>query len=194
MVWRKHYRTMLAEMDLEDSNLAYERIHRAIHDGLLALPFSNLVLAGFNEISPRLSSLLDALQEQGIEVLSLEPGAQAESHAQRVIAPDPDAEWRMAAQWAAGKLQEHPDGGFAIVAARLEADVVLAHRSLRASLGTDAQGRQVPYNIAVARPLSEWPLVRAALAWLRILALFAQRKYCAPADLGQALLAGGCAG
>src|SRR5690606_23362280 len=103
MVWRRDYRTMLAEMDLEDSNLAYERIHSAIHGGLLALPFSNLVLAGFNEISPRLSSLLDALQEQGIEVLSLEPGAQAESHAQRVIAPDPDAEWRMAAQWAAGK-------------------------------------------------------------------------------------------
>ncbi|WP_353146298.1 PD-(D/E)XK nuclease family protein [Pollutimonas bauzanensis] len=194
MVWRRDYRMMLAEMDLEDSNLAYERIHSAIRDGLLVLPFANLVLAGFNEISPRLSSLLDALQEQGIEVLSLEAGARAESHARRVIAPDPDAEWRMAAQWAAGKLQQHPEGRFAIVAARLEADVVLAHRSLRAALGTDAQGRQVPYNIAVARPLSEWPLVRAALAWLRILALFAQRKYCAPADLGQALLAGGCAG
>lgn len=194
LVWREHYRLMLDEMDLEDGNLAYERIHDAICGGLLTLPFSTLVLAGFNEVSPRLSSLLNALREQGIEVLSLENAVQPAEHVRRIVAPDQDGEWRMAAQWAAGKLQEHPAGRYAIVAARLEADVALAHRSLRAALGTDPQGKQVPYNVAVARPLSEWPLVRAALAWLKIMAQFAQRKSCAPTDLGQALLAGGCAG
>ncbi|HWL27429.1 MAG TPA: PD-(D/E)XK nuclease family protein, partial [Burkholderiaceae bacterium] len=99
-----------------------------------------------------------------------------------------------AAEWAADQLKQHPEGRYAIVAARLENDVVLAHRSLRAALGTDTQGRAVPYNIAVARPLGEWPLVRAALQWLKVFASFAQRHGCEPADLGQALLSGACAG
>ncbi|MGP1613587.1 MAG: PD-(D/E)XK nuclease family protein, partial [Pollutimonas bauzanensis] len=193
-VWRAHYRAMLADMDLEDGNLAYERIHGAMHGGLLSLPFTTLVLAGFNEVSPRFSSVLAAMQAQGIEVLALDSRQQKAGDLRRVAAPDPDHEWRMAARWAADNLRRHPAGRYAIVAARLEADVVLAHRSLRAALGADAEGRPVPYNIAVARPLAEWPLVRAALAWLRIVAQFAQKKYCAPADLGQALLAGGCAG
>src|SRR5690606_37522892 len=50
------------------------------------------------------------------------------------------------------------------------------------------------FNVAVGRPLTEWPAVRAALAWLRALADMA---YAGEADapvLGAALLAGHCAG
>lgn len=192
--WRDRYRELLAEMDLEDGNLAYERIHAAMREDMLRVPFSTLVLAGFNELSPRFFSLLEAMQAQGVQVLSLDTTAPAAGEVRRFVAPDPDSEWRMAARWAADKLNQNPEGRYAIVAARLEADVVLAHRSLRTALATDPQGRPYPYNIAVARPLSEWPLVRAALAWLRVVAQFAQKNYCEPADLGQALLAGACAG
>ena len=181
-------------MDLEDGNLAYERIHAAVRGNLLHVPFPTVVLAGFNEFSPRFFSLLEAMQAQGAQVLSLDTTAPAAGEVRRFVAPDPDSEWRMAARWAAGKLNQNPQGRYAIVAARLEADVVLAHRSLRNALGMDAQGRPHPYNVAVARPLAEWPLARAALAWLRIMARFAQKNYCEPADLGQALLAGACAG
>ncbi len=193
-VWREHYRKLLLELDLEDSNLAYERIHAAISNGLLQMPFSTLVLAGFNELSPRFSSLLAALQEQGVELLALEQGENSAERVSRVVAADPDKEWTLAAQWAVEQLKRDPHGRYAIVAARLEADVVLAHRNLRAALISDADGEPLPYNIAVARPLSEWPLVRAALAWLRAMVELAQKKHCEPADLGQALLAGGCAG
>ncbi|RTZ44692.1 hypothetical protein EKL30_09035 [Candidimonas sp. SYP-B2681] len=193
-VWRARYRKLLLELDIEDGNVAYQRIHDAISNGLLEMPFSTLVLAGFNEVSPRFSSLLTALQRQGIELLALEQGENPAERVRRVVAADPDKEWTLAAQWAAGQLKEDPTGRYAIVAARLEADVVLAHRSLRAALGADANGEPLPYNIAVARPLSEWPLVRAALAWLRVMAQLAQKKHCEPIELGQALLAGGCAG
>lgn len=192
--WRDRYRQTLATMDLEDGNLAYEKIHAAIRRGWLRMPFATLVLAGFNELSPRLSSLLDAMREQDIEVLVLDTTAPAAGMVRRLVAPDPDSEWRMAARWASDKLSQDPGGRYAIVAARLEADVVLAHRSLRNALGRDVHGRPHAYNVAVARPLSEWPLVRAALAWLRIVAQFVQKKYCEPRDLGQALLAGACAG
>src|SRR3546814_19057162 len=59
--------------------------------------------------------------------------SQAAGATQRVQAPDPDGEWRLAAQWAAGQLAQNPKGRYAIVAARLEADVVLAHQLGRAS-------------------------------------------------------------
>src|SRR3546814_19323835 len=79
--------------------------------------------------------------------------SQAAGATQRVQAPDPDGEWRLAAQWAAGQLAQNPKGRYAIVAARLEADVVLAHRYLRECLGQDEGGRPTAYNVAVARPL-----------------------------------------
>src|SRR5690606_3343578 len=113
------------------------------------------------------------------------------------IATDPDAEWRLAAQWAAAQLVQNPQGRFAIVSPRLEADVALAHRCLRAELSIDAtgavaSGRPLPFNIAVAPAIADWPLARAAIAWLRVLAEFSQGHHCAPSDLGGALLAGGC--
>lgn len=194
MEWRVRYRSLLSEMDMDDSNMAYETICRSIGHGLLELPFQHIVLAGFNDVSPRFSSLIAAMQAHGVQVHVLDVAGRTATDVQRVAAPDLDGEWRMAARWAADRLQADPDGKYAIVAARLEADVALAHRTLRAALGTDGAGRHVPYNVAVARPLAEWPLARAALAWLRVIAQFDRGGPCAPSDLGPALLAGGCAG
>ncbi len=189
LLWREQYHDHLAAMDLEDGNQAYERICESVCDGTLALPFETLVLAGFNELSPRMGEMLAALTEQGVQVLALEQAAQPAGEVLRLEADDPDAEWRLAAQWAARQLQANPQGSYAIVASRLEADVALAHRSLRAALGDDT-----PYNIAVARPLAAWPLMHAALAWLGVMAGLSRGGSWAPADLGAALLAGGCAG
>ena len=192
--WRERYRAAQRERDLEDSNLTYERIRHALAQGQLALPFSTLVLAGFHELSPRFSAVVRSMEEQGIKILRLAHAQQPAAEIRRVAVPDPDAEWRQAAQWAACQLKLNPAGRYAIVAARLEADLVLAHRTLHMELGLDENRRPVPYNVALARPLAQWPLVRAALAWLHVLSEFSRRRYCAPADLGQALLAGGCLG
>src|SRR5690606_32950179 len=117
-MWRERYRQTLAEMDLEDGNAAYERIHAAIGQGCLHMPFTTVVLAGFNELSPRLSGLLDAMRKQNIEVLALDTTAAPADTVLRFAAADPDNEWRMAARWASDKLSQDPDGHYAIVAAR----------------------------------------------------------------------------
>ncbi len=191
-VWRANYRAALDKMDMEDGNTAYERICQALAGGVLDVDFDTLVLAGFNELSPRLSGMLSAMRDRGVRLRTLARPAQEPASLQRVQAPDPDGEWKLAAQWAADQLERNPTGRYAIVAARLEADVALAHRYLRGALGRGTPGRPMAYNIAVARPLAEWPLARAALLWLRVMAGFAQKKFCAPADAGAALLAGGC--
>src|SRR5690606_25844228 len=51
-----------------------------------------------------------------------------------------------------------------------------------------------PYNMAVARPLAEWAAVRAALAWLTVLAELVTYKRCEPRIAGAALLSGHCQG
>jgi probable DNA repair protein len=190
-------------MGLDDGNQAYERICESVCAGALSLPFQTLVLAGFNEVSPRLGEMLEAMRSRGIAVFALERASRPAGDVRRLQVPDPDSEWTQAAAWAARQLAGNPSGRYAIIAARLEADVVLAHRCLRAALsgvtgqavaGAPGTARAFAYNIAVARPMAEWPLARAALAWLHVLAGLTRGRPWAPEDLGAALLAGGCAG
>ncbi|CAM5436591.1 PD-(D/E)XK nuclease family protein [Eoetvoesiella caeni] len=191
-VWRQAYRQSLQSMDAEDSVLGFERVHEAIAQGVLPFHFQHLVLAGFNELAPRLSGLVQALLGQGVSVHALRADEQPAAALQRIQASDPDTEWRLAAHWAQTQLRANPGGRYAIVAASLESDVVLAHRVLREALRGTEHEPALPYNVAVARPLADWPLVRAALAWLRLLHTLLRRKQCEPKLAGEALLAGGC--
>lgn len=222
--WRKRYRELLERLDAEDENLSCERVVQAVLDGGMALPARTLVLAGFNEFPPRLALLLRALREQGMVVLQLQERRPAAADVERVLADEPDAEWRLAARWAAGCMTRDPQGRYAIVSPRLQDDVVLARRVLHAELaaandpdaaaattvmtataipdattGADAAtavGAVSPLacNIAVGRPLRDWPVARAALAWLGVLGDCARGADCSPQQLGLALLAGHCAG
>lgn len=188
-MWRDSYRERLTELDAEDGNISIGRVCRAAANGALPIDFDILVLAGFNELSPRLQALVAAFGARGVSVLTLSAPRSAAGQKQRVVVADTDTEWWAAARWARDRLQENPQGRFAIVGSRLEADVALVHRVLRQTL-PPTEG----YNIAVARPLSEWPAVRAALAWLAVLADFKGAGRVSPKVAGAALLAGACAG
>ena len=194
VLWHEKYRDRLQQLDAEDAVLGFERVCVAIDAGLLPLRFTRLVLAGFAEMSPRLLRLMAAFEEQGVALHSLSMDAVAAESVRRVQAPEPDTEWRLAAQWAGRMLREYPKNRYAIVAAQLEGDAALAHRVLREALRGDDGEPALSYNVAVARPLAQWPLARAALAWLRVLAEMVRRGQCRPADAGEALLAGRCAG
>ena len=186
-VWRTRYRERLFELDAEDGNISIARVCAAARSGLLPLGFDTLVLVGFNELSPRLGVLLSSFRHQGASVKVLAGQRPAAGKLQRVVVPDTDPEWWAAAQWARDCLADNPQGRYAIVASRLEDDVALAYRVLRQTL-PESEG----VNIAVARPLAQWPLVRAALAWLSVLADFRAGGRCTPGVLGAALLAGAC--
>ncbi|MGE8589326.1 MAG: hypothetical protein ACN6OD_07980, partial [Alcaligenes sp.] len=95
-----------------------------------------------------------------------------------------------AVRWARRKLDENPQACVAIVAAQLETQLPLVHRLLRQAMHTE-QG-VLPYNVAAARALAQWPLVEAALAWLKALFTLAEKGRAEPALLGQALRLGAC--
>ncbi|SSW69832.1 PD-(D/E)XK nuclease family protein [Achromobacter agilis] len=191
--WRERYRKTLAGIDAEDANQGYARVLRALEQGCLATP-RQLVLAGFTDLSPRFRRLLQAFEAQGTVVAQWRDAQRAAAAAQRYIAADQGAEWRAAAAWAAGSLKAHPQGRYAIVSPQLEAESPFARRVLSQALAGHGGEPAYAFNVAVGRPLNEWPMARAALAWLRALAECATGKDCGVDVLGAALLAGHCAG
>ena len=78
-------------MDAEDGVLGFERVCDAIVQGELRFDFLHVVLAGFNEFSPRLSSLIDALHEQGVSIAALRADQPAADQIVRVQASDGSA-------------------------------------------------------------------------------------------------------
>lgn len=191
--WRARYRQVLAGIDAEDANQGYARVLRALQDGRLPIP-QHLVLAGFTDISPRFRRLLRAFEEQGAAVVQWRDAQRIETAARRFEAADQGAEWRAAAAWAAERLKAHPHGRYAIVSPQLEAESPFARRVLSQALAGRGGEPAFAFNVAVGRPLNEWPMARAALAWLRALAECAPGKGCGVEVLGAALLGGHCAG
>ena len=187
--WRRRYRQRLADIDAEDANHGYLRVLHALQRGEVAAP-QHLVLAGFTDISPRFAALLDAFQQGGAQLAWLSDTLAEAALPARYSANDRGAEWRAAAAWAAQRLAEQPAGRYAIVSAQLQAESPFARRVVGQAL---AEGGHA-FNVAVGRPLTEWPAVRAALAWLQALADMAQAGAADVPVLGAALLAGHCAG
>ncbi|AOB38463.1 hypothetical protein FYA99_14870 [Bordetella parapertussis] len=189
--WRARYRAMLGELDAEDANQGYERVLEALRQGALRAP-RHVALAGFVDISPRFARLLRALADGGADVVAWRDAVREPAWPQRFEAADRGAEWRAAARWAADRLRADPRGRYAIVSPQLEAEAPFARRVLGQALA--GQDAPLPFNVAVGRALDEWPAVRAALAWLALLAEVAARGAAEPALFGAALLAGHCAG
>jgi len=187
--WRRRYRERLRAIDAEDANQGYARVLRALQQGAVPVP-QYLVLAGFTDISPRFAALLDAFREGGAQLAWLRDTLAEAAEPARYCAADRGAEWRAAAAWAAQRLAEQPAGRYAIVSAQLQAESPFARRVTGQALA----GQGHAFNVAVGRPLTEWPAVRAALAWLHALAEMAQAGAADAPVLGAALLAGHCAG
>lgn len=187
--WRARYRVALRSIDAEDANRLYERVLDAAREGRLAMP-GHVVLAGFSDESPRFGLLLRALRDQGAQLIELAGEQRDAAVPGRYAAHDRADEWRAASAWAAQRLTENPAGRYAIVSAQLEDEAPHARRVLGRALAAGGHA----YNVAVGRPLSEWPAARAALAWLDALARMARDGHAEVAALGAALLSGHCAG
>ena len=197
MFWRDRYRQELERLDALDPNTAIDRVIEHVRSGLVLRP--RLILSGFSEITPRMSTLCAALAERGVEIAVLEQDAPPRATLTRLSLDTAQDEWVAAARWARDNLEQHPQGRYAIVAISLETDVAYARRTLDRVLqepaGPQEQAAQrFSYNVALARPLAEWQAVRAVLAWLRTFVLFKEQRKARASELGAALLAGYCAG
>jgi probable DNA repair protein len=186
--WRQAYQLRLQQLQAVDVPRLSQPVAQWIAQGHLSPP-PHVVLLGFTEVSAAMRQVLDALSAVGVQISQLVlPDAGVMPALSCVAAQTPHHEWAMAIAWANEQLSTHPDARFAIVVPNLQNQASEARRLLQRDL------QDQPYNVAVAPPLSHWPLGRAMLDWLRVMMELAERGEVDPALAGRALLSGGCAG
>ena len=194
-IWRDAYAQRLHAMQAVDAT----RLYSFVIERLASQPISHvkhIVFAGFAETSPRLGRLINTLAHAGVSLSGLEIKAASRAEPRLVRCQTPEHEWAQATQWAQVMLSRHPEKRFAIVAANLERVAPFARRVLHNALGGQGGSSDASetFNLAVGRPLSDWPVGRAMLAWLQVFCNLKDQGACDAADIGQALLSGRCVG
>ncbi|UOD49933.1 PD-(D/E)XK nuclease family protein [Orrella daihaiensis] len=187
LAWRSVYEHRLAKLDAIDVSRVSGHVAKWISSNELDLP-ANIVLMGFTELTAAMRTVLDAMQAAGVAVSYLTALQQTDATSlTKVALATPEQQWLAAITWAHDRLHVNPEGRYAIVVPSLQNEATEARRLLERELGGLA------YNVAVAPPLSQWPLGHAMLSWLRLVIELGDRGRVEPAVAGQALLAGGCA-
>ena len=193
--WRHAYTQRLHALQALDASRLFAFVAQLLsRQGIAGV--EHVVFAGFTETAPRLNRLLTALGHQGIRLSKLGMQASQAAAPKLLRCQTPELEWRQAAHWARSMLQAYPDRRFAIVAANLERVAPFARRILHNTLEEPAEAGQpvFSFNVAVGRPLSEWPAGRAMIAWLSVFCSMQRDGSCGAVEIGKALLAGHCKG
>lgn len=186
--WRQTYEARLSALDAIDVARVPQYVAQWIRAGELILP-DTVVLMGFADLSAAMRGVLDATQAVGVQIKQLGLlQSEAGSKIGKMSVPTRQQQWATAIGWACSQLKANPAGRYAIVAPSLQSEATEARRLLSHLLDG------MPYNVAVAAPLSQWPLGRAMLGWLKLVIEFGNQGEVKPSVAGEALLAGGCAG
>ena len=191
-VWRDHYERCCREYDADDDNRLYNTLIDAMRDTVLQQLPATVVLAGFNEYSPRLRTLLQVCADRGMRIASMQLPRHEDAVRTLVGTQDRRTEWLAAARWAASELAADPSRRVAIISPQMQADAVFARRILDQELAARPFAPAYGFNMSVGRALGEWPLVQAAFHWLSAIASLAQEGELSPQAFGQALLGGFC--
>lgn len=133
----------------------------------------DLLLAGFDELTPAQESLVAALRRRGTTVRSLTPQPHRNRECVRYCLPAPRDEIRAAARWARELVDRGEAGPIGVVVPDLAARQPEVERIFREafdapSLAAGGAATEGLFQISAGAPLSHYPLVRAALLALRL--------------------------
>lgn len=131
-----------------------------------------MILAGFDEWTPREKIIVDALAASGSHVAVMAHPDRRGS-ASRTVFADADAELGAAARWAARQLLNHPGARIGIIVPELAAirkKVIRIfddrfHPALVTTPGVDPSRL---YNLSLGSPLTQYPMIHDALAGLAL--------------------------
>ncbi len=137
--------------------------------GVMRLP-PELLLIGFDRVTPAQKQFLAALRAQGVAVSEYAPPAR-DSQRRWIAASDPREEIAACAEWARNLLGNQPGARIAIVVPRVAESRGEVDRAFRRALlpGDDirAPAPPLPFEFALGHPLADVPCIRAALLLLR---------------------------
>ncbi len=144
------------------------RLTAAILTAAVEVP-SDVLLVGFDRVTPAQQALFDALQNRGCDVAKIEPAAPI-GPPHLVEATDLRDEITTAAWWARRQIESNPADSIAVLvhdidSARGEIERVFRGILMPESQGIETNGK-MPFEFSLGRPLSEVSVVKAALLML----------------------------
>lgn len=130
-------------------------------------PAPRLILAGFDELTPRQHSLLRVIENAGGAVEMLEAPSRA-NQAVSLACDDRAGEYLLAARWARARLQDRPGARIGVIVPELQSRLGEIERVFEAVMtpGASSPAGALPFNISLGRPLAAQPLVADALLLL----------------------------
>jgi ATP-dependent helicase/nuclease subunit B len=150
-----------------------DELQRSVQAGEFVTP-TELVLIGFDELTPQQQSLLQTLVESGCDVRWMQLAGK-ESQTARIGCVDVRQEAVTVARWVRRRLDENPEAEIGVVVPELASQRDIVILALDEVLVPQAlqPGRQSvvrPYNISLGPPLSAYPIISTALKLLGLLA------------------------
>jgi ATP-dependent helicase/nuclease subunit B len=171
LAWRDAFLQFCTREHLIDPARLPDELAHQFAAGNLRAP-QRLILFGFDTVDPQRAALGDVLRSRGSQVEALAP-ASAPGHASVSVHPGPEQEIRASAVRAREILQRSPHARIGIVVpdlgpqratmARIFDDVLLPDAVL-----SPGRMRARPWNLSLGEPLSDWPVVHAALLVLEL--------------------------
>ncbi|MGB2817080.1 MAG: PD-(D/E)XK nuclease family protein [Burkholderiaceae bacterium] len=170
--WAAEYARRLERFDATDQARLPDAVRALVVGDDLPVP-SEVVLAGFPELTPQQDALFQALAGRGarVEAQREEP---AQGDCRRMEAGDAHEELERMADWAAARLRANKDARIGVVVPDLNARRREIARALDAALAPDAllasPDRQRPYTVSLGAALADAPMVATAMRALRLAA------------------------
>ncbi|XVN73854.1 hypothetical protein AAEX37_00930 [Oligella sp. MSHR50489EDL] len=189
---KSHYLDRLRQRDAIDGPLRDQwllaQLQQCDAANAALLPAKNIVLLGFRELSPTQSALLAACQALGATLYTLDEDSRIAEHLQVYTAHSRREELQAAVDWAKAQLATHPGGRFAIIDPLLQTEISTVRRYLHERIQESGITADLLYNVAIGRPLSDWSIVRSALACLSLFIKLAKNNRLPTQELGESLL------
>lgn len=164
--WARLYRDVCDRRRWTDEARLPDVVLQSITEAIIDVPHY-VLLAGFDELTPQQENMIDTLTGAGCHVERMYASARRD-RVQCVELLDGGTEIREAARWARSWLEREPESRIGVVIPSLQAlrgrvdqiftEVVHPHR-----LWFGADGGRAAFHISMGKPLSSYPVIRAAL-------------------------------
>ncbi len=169
--WASEYQHRCKSNGWLDSAVLPKVISQWLDEGILTAP-AEIILAGFDEITPQQQSLLELLQEKGSSISTL-TAAELPATATRFQAKDFAQELEAAARWAIKRLQMNADARVGVVIPQLaevrsQVETVFRRCFHPGSFIPGSLNPPAVFNISFGVPLQQCPLVVDAFLLLRL--------------------------
>jgi ATP-dependent helicase/nuclease subunit B len=169
--WAQEFERLCREREWMPRAASPDAIVGLLEDRLLTLP-ERAVLCGFDEFTPQQDRLLEAVAAAGCKWVRFVSEKLREVDARRASFADASPEFRAAARWCRDLLEREGMRRIAVVVPNLtsvrdQVERIFVEELDPGALARSAPGRAV-FHISAGRPLAKYPIVRAALLFLKL--------------------------